>query len=101
MHCPRCQEDSPAGQKFCGECGAHLTGVCVSFSAAYQPGQRCCGPVRHRAHAEPIGRKPRLTRVLHAQACSREDPDLEERWPDRRDQIERFAREVMPALRNP
>src|SRR5438552_15798423 len=25
MNCPRCQAENPAGQKFCGECGAALT----------------------------------------------------------------------------
>jgi len=25
MKCPRCQQANPAGQKFCGECGASLS----------------------------------------------------------------------------
>src|SRR5262245_20145123 len=27
MECPRCQQENPAAQKFCGECGAPLHGA--------------------------------------------------------------------------
>src|SRR6266478_9546983 len=45
MQCPRCQHENPAGQKFCGECGARLPSVCPSCSASNPPGQFCgeCG----------------------------------------------------------
>ena len=43
MQCPRCQHDNPAGQKFCGDCGAQLTSVCSTCRAANPPGQKFCG----------------------------------------------------------
>src|SRR5262245_21980629 len=43
MRCPRCQQENPAGQKFCGECGARLTAVCPSCGASNAPGQKFCG----------------------------------------------------------
>ncbi len=43
MKCPRCQYDNPAGQRFCGECGAQLTSVCPGCKAANPPGQKFCG----------------------------------------------------------
>jgi Double zinc ribbon/Adenylate and Guanylate cyclase catalytic domain len=43
MRCARCQEENPAGQKFCGECGARLTSGCPTCGAANPPGQRFCG----------------------------------------------------------
>jgi hypothetical protein len=43
MKCSRCQQENPVGQKFCGECGAHLAVVCVSCGASNRPGQKFCG----------------------------------------------------------
>ena len=43
MQCPWCQHENPAGQKFCGECGARLPSVCPSCSASNPPGQKFCG----------------------------------------------------------
>src|SRR5262245_25655551 len=43
MKCPRCQQENPAGQKFCGECGARLTAVCPACGASNSPGQKFCG----------------------------------------------------------
>ncbi|MEW6297484.1 MAG: zinc ribbon domain-containing protein, partial [Thermodesulfobacteriota bacterium] len=28
MSCPRCQQENPAGAKFCNACGAELEAVC-------------------------------------------------------------------------
>ena len=43
MICPRCSAESPAGQKFCGECGAALAFACPSCGTANPPGQKFCG----------------------------------------------------------
>jgi adenylate cyclase len=43
MHCARCRHDNPAGQKFCGECGAALASVCPACGASSPPGQKFCG----------------------------------------------------------
>src|SRR5262245_9861523 len=43
MKCPRCQHDSPAGQKYCGECGALLTSVCPACGASNPPANKFCG----------------------------------------------------------
>src|SRR6187551_2072389 len=41
--CPSCGAESPAGQKFCGECGVALAAVCSACGAANAPGQKFCG----------------------------------------------------------
>src|ERR1700730_12082406 len=43
MMCPRCSAESPAGQKFCGECGTVVTLACPSCGTASPPGQKFCG----------------------------------------------------------
>jgi class 3 adenylate cyclase/tetratricopeptide (TPR) repeat protein len=43
MRCPACQHENPAGQKFCGDCGARLASPCPSCNAPNPPGQRFCG----------------------------------------------------------
>src|SRR6202035_2865607 len=43
MMCPRCSAESPADQKFCGECGTALTLACPSCGTASPPGQKFCG----------------------------------------------------------
>jgi predicted ATPase/class 3 adenylate cyclase len=42
MLCVECQQDSPAGAKFCGECGARLAPACPDCGAAHRPGQSFC-----------------------------------------------------------
>jgi class 3 adenylate cyclase len=43
MRCPACQHENPAGQKFCGDCGARLAALCPSCNASNPPGQKFCG----------------------------------------------------------
>src|SRR4029453_11426793 len=43
MPCPRCRHENPAGQKFCGECGARLASACAGCGAANPAGQKFCG----------------------------------------------------------
>ncbi len=43
MYCARCRHDNPAGQKFCGECGAPLAAQCAACGASSAPGQKFCG----------------------------------------------------------
>jgi class 3 adenylate cyclase/tetratricopeptide (TPR) repeat protein len=43
MKCPRCQQENPPGQRFCGECGARLATACGSCGASNPPGQKFCG----------------------------------------------------------
>ena len=43
MQCPRCQHENPAGQKFCGECGARLASACPSCGASNSPARKFCG----------------------------------------------------------
>ena len=42
MLCAECQQENPAGAKFCGECGARLTPACPGCGTAYRPGQAFC-----------------------------------------------------------
>ena len=43
MQCPRCQHENPAGQKFCGACGARLASSCPSCGTSNPPAQKFCG----------------------------------------------------------
>src|SRR6266545_168687 len=43
MHCARCGFDSPAGKKFCGECGSPFTNRCPSCGEENPPQFKFCG----------------------------------------------------------
>ena len=43
MRCPKCGTDNPAGNKFCAECGAGLTGGCPKCGAESVLGTKFCG----------------------------------------------------------
>src|SRR5262245_47247936 len=43
MRCARCQQENPAGQKFCGDCGARLVTGCPACGSSNPPGQKFCG----------------------------------------------------------
>jgi class 3 adenylate cyclase/tetratricopeptide (TPR) repeat protein len=43
MHCLSCGFENPAGMKFCGECGAPLTGRCPQCGFANPPQFKFCG----------------------------------------------------------
>ncbi|MBV8736391.1 MAG: AAA family ATPase [Alphaproteobacteria bacterium] len=42
MRCPRCGAYSPAGKKFCGDCGAALAVICLSCGTANSAGEDLC-----------------------------------------------------------
>src|SRR6195256_2100317 len=42
MLCVECQQENPAGAKFCGECGARLAPACSGCGATHRPGQAFC-----------------------------------------------------------
>ncbi len=41
--CPACGSPVPAGQKFCGECGAKMEKKCPNCGTAWDPSQKFCG----------------------------------------------------------
>src|SRR5437879_6229361 len=43
MRCSKCGSDSPAGKKFCGDCGASLANLCPKCGADNPPSKRFCG----------------------------------------------------------
>jgi len=53
MQCPRCRHDNPAGQKFCGECGAALAALCAACGASNPPAHKFCGEC-----GAPLGAAP-------------------------------------------
>ena len=64
MTCPSCSADNPAAQRFCGECGAQLSGACPSCGAENAPGQKfcgACGTLLAGASAEGVKPTPRAT----------------------------------------
>ncbi len=58
MQCPRCQQENPAGQKFCGECGAPLEARCSACGTANPPGQKFCGECGARMAEAPSPPEP-------------------------------------------
>jgi class 3 adenylate cyclase/tetratricopeptide (TPR) repeat protein len=42
MQCPRCQNEVPAGSKFCNSCGARLDAACPQCGHSNVPGSRFC-----------------------------------------------------------
>jgi len=42
MLCAECQQENPAGARFCGECGARLAPACPGCGATHRPGQAFC-----------------------------------------------------------
>jgi len=42
MKCPRCQDENPAGVRFCGACGALLELLCPACGASNPPANRFC-----------------------------------------------------------
>ena len=42
MLCAKCQQENPAGAKFCGECGARLTPACPGCETPHRPDQPFC-----------------------------------------------------------
>ena len=53
MKCPQCQFESPAGFKFCGQCGSKLTPVCAHCGTENPPGFKFCGEC-----GQPLGSAP-------------------------------------------
>jgi hypothetical protein len=43
MRCSKCGSDSPAGKKFCGDCGAALVNNCPKCGAENPSGKHFCG----------------------------------------------------------
>jgi hypothetical protein len=43
MRCSKCGSDSPAGKKFCGDCGAPLANSCPNCGAENPPSKPFCG----------------------------------------------------------
>ena len=43
VSCPACRAENPAGQKFCGECGARLALACPACNASNPPANKFCG----------------------------------------------------------
>src|SRR6266545_5387041 len=42
MLCAQCQQENPAGAKFCGECGTRLTPTCAGCGTPHRPDQNFC-----------------------------------------------------------
>jgi class 3 adenylate cyclase/tetratricopeptide (TPR) repeat protein len=53
MQCPQCQHEVPAGNKFCGECGARMELTCPACSAKNPPANKFCGECGGRLTSAP------------------------------------------------
>ena len=47
MECPKCQNENPDTQKFCGQCGAKLEKKCPNCGEVNLPGYKFCGGCGH------------------------------------------------------
>ena len=56
MRCSRCQQDNPAGARFCGQCAAPLAIVCPDCGASSPPGSKFCGQCAARLPREAAAR---------------------------------------------
>src|SRR5262245_27151863 len=57
MRCPACQQENPAGQKFCGGCGSRLASPDPSWNTPNPPGQKFCGECGGALSPGPTGGK--------------------------------------------
>lgn len=60
IRCQSCQTDNPAGQKFCGECGARLSVPCVSCGHVNLPQQKFCGECGAQLATSAVEAAPRF-----------------------------------------
>src|SRR5215218_10278697 len=58
MQCAQCQHANPAGQKFCGECGARLEARCSACGTVNSLGQKFCGECGERLAGTAAAPKP-------------------------------------------
>jgi class 3 adenylate cyclase/tetratricopeptide (TPR) repeat protein len=47
MRCEQCQQENPAGAKFCNSCGARLSLACPACGQSNRPGSRFCNECGH------------------------------------------------------
>jgi class 3 adenylate cyclase len=55
VRCSACQQDNPAGQKFCGSCGTRLASSCPSCNTPNPSGQKFCGECGSALGPGPTG----------------------------------------------
>jgi class 3 adenylate cyclase/predicted nucleic acid-binding Zn ribbon protein len=60
--CPTCGAANPAGQKFCGECGARLASGCPACGSPVPPGQKFCGECGAPVAVGPVSAAPGAVR---------------------------------------
>lgn len=73
LTCDTCGTDNPAGQRFCGECGAALARSCPTCGVPAPAGQRFCGECGHPlagAPATPAAPLTPTTPVSERRVCS-------------------------------
>src|SRR5260370_12093621 len=70
MRCPRCGADSPAGMRFCGQCGATLAIACPSCGAGNPPEHKFCGhcgrPLDGPGVQQPASPQPEINQAATA-----------------------------------
>jgi hypothetical protein len=65
MRCSKCGSDSPAGKKFCADCGAPLTSRCTKCGSENLPSKRICGDCGTALAASDATRPAANIRVGH------------------------------------
>ncbi len=66
MSCTVCGTISPAGRKFCGECGARLAVACPACGATLEAGQKFCGECGAPVSVSDLGHTDASTSVVPA-----------------------------------
>jgi class 3 adenylate cyclase/tetratricopeptide (TPR) repeat protein len=76
MECASCRAENPAGNKFCGECGAALVLACGGCGSRNPPTNRFCGECGARLTAESSADAPSsVASAAAAPAASEPTPD--------------------------
>src|SRR6266404_3805012 len=74
MRCEKCGSESPAGKKFCGDCGAELSNCCTSCGAVILASWkfcRGCGAAIDPALSKFVGRLAELAQMNDALKLAR------------------------------
>src|SRR5215813_2345187 len=82
MQCSQCQHENPAGQKFCGECGARLPLVCPACQAPNPLTNKFCGECGGKLTADGSASapSPATTSASHSIAPAAMPPRAAERF---------------------
>ena len=95
MKCPRCKFETPAGAKFCNECGCKLEISCSECSSINPPGSKFCVECGYQLTQSPPSQRKDLSFDQKIQKIQKYLPEgLTEKILAQRDRIEGERKQV-------